>query len=55
MPEDLARKYGEPLGLERGTASWITMDKIAHAQAMARLRKRQAQALIVRGIPAFPC
>ena len=37
MPEDLAQKYGEPLGIERGKATWITMDKIAEAQARARL------------------
>jgi len=23
MPDDVARKYGEPLGLETGTANWI--------------------------------
>ena len=37
MPEDLAQKYGEPLGIERGKATWITMDKTAEAQARARL------------------
>jgi hypothetical protein len=37
MPDDLAQKYGEPLGIERGNATWITMDKTADAQARARL------------------
>ena len=37
MPDDLAQKYGEPLGIERGKATWITMDKTADAQARARL------------------
>jgi len=37
MPEDLALKYGEPLGIERGKATWITMDKTAEGQARARL------------------
>ncbi len=36
MPDDLAQKYGEPLGIERGKATWITMDKTAEAQAKAR-------------------
>jgi hypothetical protein len=39
MPEDLARKYGRPLGIEKGKAKWITMDKIAKAQAAARQGK----------------
>jgi len=40
MPEDLAQKYGEPLGIERGKATWITMDKTAEAQARARLARQ---------------
>jgi hypothetical protein len=36
MPEDLAQKYGEALGIERGKATWISMDKTAEDQARAR-------------------
>jgi hypothetical protein len=41
MPDDLAQKYGEPLGIEREKATWTTMDKTAEAQARARLANSQ--------------
>jgi hypothetical protein len=28
MPDDVARKYGEPLGLENGAATWAPMSKV---------------------------
>jgi len=28
LPDDLARKYGEPLGLEAGTPSWIKLSEV---------------------------